>query len=209
MGAVVRSVPTLGPIIEKVIDATDGEVVLVKVNVDENPGDQPGVPGAVDPRRVRAEATAQVVDGFVGAYPEHEVKRFVRGLLPTEEENEVAPLLAAGDEGSLRQVLELEPGNEDAIVGPRRAARRARRRPTRRWRCWSASRSPIAPGKVAAAARVGTRPAGRLRRHARPAARPGEGRRRGPSGVRRHPRADGPRRPATADYRRKLTAQLF
>ena len=28
---------TLGPILEKVIDATDGEVVLVKVNVDENP----------------------------------------------------------------------------------------------------------------------------------------------------------------------------
>ncbi len=28
---------TLGPIIEKVIDDTDGQVVLVKVNVDENP----------------------------------------------------------------------------------------------------------------------------------------------------------------------------
>ncbi len=30
---------TLGPIIEKVIDETDGKVVLVKVNVDENPAD--------------------------------------------------------------------------------------------------------------------------------------------------------------------------
>src|SRR3954453_1698187 len=29
---------TIGPILEKVTDATDGEVVLVKVNVDENPG---------------------------------------------------------------------------------------------------------------------------------------------------------------------------
>ena len=28
---------TLGPILEKTTDATDGEVVLVKVNVDENP----------------------------------------------------------------------------------------------------------------------------------------------------------------------------
>jgi len=28
---------TLGPIIEKVIDETNGQVVLVKVNVDENP----------------------------------------------------------------------------------------------------------------------------------------------------------------------------
>src|SRR4051794_28620384 len=29
---------TLGPIIEKVVDATGGKVVLAKINVDENPG---------------------------------------------------------------------------------------------------------------------------------------------------------------------------
>ena len=40
----------------------------------------------------------------------------MEGLLPTEEENEIAALLAAGDEASLRRVLESEPGNEDAIV---------------------------------------------------------------------------------------------
>ncbi|HEV2360591.1 MAG TPA: thioredoxin domain-containing protein, partial [Acidimicrobiales bacterium] len=28
---------TLGPIIEKVVDETDGKVALVKVNIDENP----------------------------------------------------------------------------------------------------------------------------------------------------------------------------
>ena len=58
----------------------------------------------------------QVVDGFVGAYPEHEVTRFVDTLLPSEAETELSRLLAAGDESSLRQALELEPGNEDVIV---------------------------------------------------------------------------------------------
>jgi putative thioredoxin len=56
------------------------------------------------------------VDAFLGAIPEDEVQRFVDRLLPTEEESEVAGLLAAGDEVSLRRVLDLEPGNEDAIV---------------------------------------------------------------------------------------------
>ena len=32
---------TLGPIIEQVVDATDGAVALAKVNVDENPASRP------------------------------------------------------------------------------------------------------------------------------------------------------------------------
>jgi len=40
----------------------------------------------------------------------------VAGLLPTETESALAGLLAAGDEGSLRKVLEIEPGNEAAVV---------------------------------------------------------------------------------------------
>jgi putative thioredoxin len=42
--------------------------------------------------------------------------RRIDGLLPTEEEDAVAGLLAAGDEASLRQVLALEPGHEQAVV---------------------------------------------------------------------------------------------
>ena len=106
---------TLGPIIEKVVDDTDGKVLLAKVNVDENPAISQafhvqGIPA------VFAIRDGQVVDSFVGAYPEHEVKRFVEGLLPTEAESELSALVAKGDEDSLRQALELEPGNEDAIV---------------------------------------------------------------------------------------------
>jgi putative thioredoxin len=106
---------TLGPIIEKVVDSTDGDVVLVKVDVDKNPGISQAFRVQSIPA-VYALRDGQVVDGFVGAYPEAEVERFVQGLLPTEEQTEISALLAAGDEDSLREVLEREPGNEDAIV---------------------------------------------------------------------------------------------
>jgi putative thioredoxin len=65
---------------------------------------------------VYALRDGQIVDGFIGAYPEPEVTRFVSTLLPTEAENEVSRLVAAGDEVSLRRALELDPDNEDAIV---------------------------------------------------------------------------------------------
>jgi putative thioredoxin len=106
---------TLGPIIEKVVDATEGKVALVKVNVDENPAISQAFRVQSIPA-VYAMRDGQVVDGFIGAYPEPEVQRFVTGLLPTEEESEISRLVAAGDEESLRRALDLESGNEDAIV---------------------------------------------------------------------------------------------
>ena len=106
---------TLGPIIEKVTDATDGKVVLVKVNVDENPGISQAFQVQSIPA-VYAMKDGQVVDGFTGAYPENVVQQFVEALIPTEEEDAIAGLLVAGDEASLRLVLEQEPGNEEAIT---------------------------------------------------------------------------------------------
>jgi putative thioredoxin len=107
---------TLSPILEKVIDETGGKVVLVKVDVDTNQQTAAafqvqGIPA------VYALKDGKVVDGFVGAQPEANVREFVAGLLPTEEEDAVTALLAAGDEMSLRQVLALEPGHEQAVVG--------------------------------------------------------------------------------------------
>ena len=106
---------TIGPILEKVTDATDGKVVLVKVNVDENPGISQAFQVQSIPA-VYALKDGQVVDGFVGAYPEHVIEQFVESLMPSEQAQLVASLLAAGDEPSLRQALTLEPGNEDVIV---------------------------------------------------------------------------------------------
>ncbi len=107
---------TLGPIIEKVVDATNGNVVLVKVNTDENPGISQAFQVQSIPA-VYALKDGQVVDGFTGAYPEHVVEEFVASLLPSEAEATLSSLLAEGTEGGYRKALELEPGNEDAIVG--------------------------------------------------------------------------------------------
>lgn len=106
---------TLGPIIEKVIDDTGGKVVLAKVDIDANPQVAAAFQVQSIPA-VYALRDGQIVDGFVGAYPEQVVREFVASLLPTEEENRVAQLISAGDEVSLREALELEPGNEVAVV---------------------------------------------------------------------------------------------
>lgn len=106
---------TLGPILEQVIDETGGQVELVKVNVDENPQVSAafrvqGIPA------VYALADGKVVDGFVGAQPEAQVREFVDRLLPSEAEQQLEALLAAGDEASLRQILDQKPDHHDAIV---------------------------------------------------------------------------------------------
>ncbi|MGI9645623.1 MAG: thioredoxin, partial [Ilumatobacteraceae bacterium] len=106
---------TLGPIIEKVIDATDGKVVLAKVDVDANPAVSQAFKVQSIPA-VYALKDGAVVDGFMGAQPESAVEQFVDALLPSEDETAVAELTAAGDEGSLRIALGIDPSNEDAIV---------------------------------------------------------------------------------------------
>lgn len=106
---------TLGPILDKVVDATGGKVVLAKVNVDENPGISQSFRVQSIPA-VYAVKDGQVVDGFMGSYPEHVVEQFVAALLPTEEDLEIAGLIEAGDEESLLAALEREPANEDVIV---------------------------------------------------------------------------------------------
>jgi putative thioredoxin len=105
---------TLGPIIESVIDATNGKVVLAKVNIDENPA----IGQAFKVQSIPAVYALQdgaVVNGFMGAQPEHEVQAFIDSLGPSEQEQAVSDLIAGGDEGSLRIALQMEPANEDAI----------------------------------------------------------------------------------------------
>jgi putative thioredoxin len=105
---------TLGPIIESVIDATNGKVVLAKVNIDENPA----IGQAFKVQSIPAVYALQdgaVVNGFMGAQPEHEVQAFIDSLGPSDQERAVSDLIAGGDEGSLRIALQMEPANEDAI----------------------------------------------------------------------------------------------
>jgi len=104
---------TLGPILEKVVGATDGAVELVKVNVDENPRVAATFQVQSIPA-VFAIRGRQVVDGFVGALPEAQVTEFVGRLAPAPSEADL--LVAAGDEASLRRALELEPDHPGAVV---------------------------------------------------------------------------------------------
>ncbi|SHE60663.1 thioredoxin [Ferrithrix thermotolerans DSM 19514] len=100
---------TLGPIIEKVVADTRGKVALCKVNVDENPGISQAFRVQSIPA-VFAVKDGQVVDTFIGALPEHQVKEFVSKLAPVVSEAE--ELLDNGDEESLRKAHELEPDSD-------------------------------------------------------------------------------------------------
>ncbi len=105
----------LGPLLEEVVAATNGQVALVKVDVDENPSisqafQVQGIPA------VYAMKDAKVVNGFVGAQGRDAVVEFVQSLLPNEQEQKLAELLEAGDELSLRAALESAPGHVAATT---------------------------------------------------------------------------------------------
>jgi putative thioredoxin len=104
---------TLGPIIERVVAETGGRVALAKVDVDANPRVATTFQVQSIPA-VYALADRKVVDRFVGALPEPAVREWVAKLVPGD--SEVDRLVAAGDPQSLRKAVELEPGNEKAVV---------------------------------------------------------------------------------------------
>ena len=106
---------TLGPLLEKVVGEYDGKVVLAKINVDENPQASQqfrvqGIPAVYGFRDGKS------VDGFVGARDERGVREFIERLVPSAEDDEIAQLVARGDESSLRAALELQADHADAIV---------------------------------------------------------------------------------------------
>ena len=106
---------TLGPLLEKVIDAQAGKVVGVKINVDDNPGVSQAFQVQSIPMVV-AFKDGQAVDGFMGAQGEPMLEDFVSRLLPTEEENEIDSLITAGDEISLRAALEVQSDHPEGVL---------------------------------------------------------------------------------------------
>lgn len=104
---------TLGPVLEKVAEEAGDAVELVKVNIDDNPQ----VAAAFRVQSIPAVFAIKdkaVIDGFVGALPEAQVRQWVDALAPPPSEAD--QLVARGDEASLRQALELDPGHEGAIL---------------------------------------------------------------------------------------------
>ena len=117
----------LGPILEKAVDAANGAVRLVKINVDENQELAAQLQVQSIPA-VFAFKGGQPVDGFMGAQPESQIKAFIEklgvtiGPSPMEELFSTADLaLAQGDlvtaESVYRKALDLEPNNIVALGG--------------------------------------------------------------------------------------------
>ena len=103
----------LGPVLERVVGETAGAVELAKVDVDASPQVATMFKVQSIPA-VFAIDKGQVVDQFVGALGEAAVREFVARLAPAQSPADA--LVAAGDEASLRQALELEPGHLEATL---------------------------------------------------------------------------------------------
>jgi len=109
---------TLGPMIERAVAATDGAVELAKVNVDENPV----ISGSFQVQSIPAVFAIRdgaVVDQFIGAQPEAEVKAFIDRLAPARTEADLLADegVATGDEALLGRALDLQHDHPVAIPG--------------------------------------------------------------------------------------------
>ncbi len=126
----------LGPAIEKAVRDARGKVRLVKINIDENQELAAQMRVQSIPA-VYAFKDGRPVDGFVGALPEGQVKQFVQKLAalgpgavaPSPIADALALAKAAletGDQARAAniwsQILQMEPGNAEAISGLARFA---------------------------------------------------------------------------------------
>ena len=95
----------LTPALEKVVTEKAGAIRLVKINIDENP-QIAGQLGVQSIPAVFAFAGGQPVDGFMGAMPEGEVRRFAEKVIaaapapapaPDSMEQQIAAAMTAAD----------------------------------------------------------------------------------------------------------------
>ena len=117
----------LTPILEKVVRAQGGKVLLVKVNVDENQA-------IANQLRIQSLPTVYAfrdgrpLDGFMGGQPESAVKAFVERLLGEEAATDAAAAIEGADKaleaGDLQgaaevyaAVLQQDPQNLGALAG--------------------------------------------------------------------------------------------
>jgi len=118
----------LTPALEKAVKAEDGKVKLVMVNIDDNQGIAQQLRVQSVPT-VYAFKDGQPIDGFMGAQPESELKKFIGKLTgDTDVVAEAAALVArakdsleTGDIGGAAQdfagALQMNPDSAEAIAG--------------------------------------------------------------------------------------------
>ena len=126
----------LTPTLEKVVNEKAGAIRLIKINIDEHP-QIAGQLGVQSIPAVFAFAGGRPVDGFMGAMPEGEVRRFAEKVIAAAPapvapagsiESQIAEALTAADtalgEGDLGQAAQIfgmvaqhQPENAVALIG--------------------------------------------------------------------------------------------
>jgi putative thioredoxin len=109
----------LAPVLERAVERHGGEVVLARVDVDQNQRlamafQVQGIPA------VKAFAGGRLVDEFVGAQPAAVVEQFVEALLPSEADRAAAAAAELDPEQAAerwREVLQDDPDNLAARAG--------------------------------------------------------------------------------------------
>ena len=103
---------TLGPALEKAVNARNGQIELAKLDTDGNPNIAQEFQIASIPA-VKAFKDGKVVAEFIGAIPPARIEAFLNEIVPSEADQ----LAESGDEDSLRKALELDPRHAQAAVG--------------------------------------------------------------------------------------------
>jgi len=106
---------TLGPAIEKAVNDRAGKVELAKVDVDSNQQlaarfQVQGIPA------VKAFRDGEMVDEFTGALPPAQIEAFLDRIVPSEEDEAAKVAIEAGDEQSLRGLIDADPANAEATA---------------------------------------------------------------------------------------------
>lgn len=110
---------TLGPLLERLAAESAGGFVLAKVNVDENPAVAQAL-GIQGIPAVKAIRDGRLVDEFVGALPEPQVRAFLTRLLPTPADRLASQAAAATPEEAeslYRQALAEDVNHPSARLG--------------------------------------------------------------------------------------------
>ena len=101
----------LTPILEQAVERRDGAVVLAKVDIDSNPNLAQQYRVMSIPL-VKGFRDGQAAAEFVGLQPPAAIEAFLDRLVPSETDR----LVGEGDEASLREAVEREPGHVGARV---------------------------------------------------------------------------------------------
>ena len=118
----------LGPVLEKVVAATNGKVKMVRVNIDENQQVAQQLRVQSVPT-VYAFVDGRPVDGFAGAQPESSVTQFIEKVSSLGGAGaDIASMLDAGNAAVetrdfasamqiFQQVMEVDPDSAEALAG--------------------------------------------------------------------------------------------